>query len=948
MAIVSQFTDEQLQIIEDFGRRQGVVAGAGCGKTATMVGKCVATLKRSPDARLCAVSFTEKSALELALRIEADALRSGVEWDKKKHRLGTLHGLCGAILREHPRAAGLEGGERILPPEEAAPLWTAAMERLWWGDEASDVEDALALLLKERSVSVLTKLLTRLREVSSFGAIERLEGLGARPDVDALVLVFRSVAARYKTAKRRRGGIDFQDLEVLADLALQDKKIASLFHDTFDLVIVDEFQDINPIQERIVRAVARPDGSNLCVVGDPKQSIYRFRDADVSLFEDFIASSKRFELKKNFRSRPEILEFVNNVCAPAFQGVLKDYDHLAPGREFPPVAEPVVGRLPYQSIEELAVALSKTDTRGLTILSRSTGGNTTELLRHLRSLQVPVLIQSGGKFWSDPRVQEVVAFLKAWENDQNRLSAHAALRSPWLAVTDSSLEAWLRKEGASFSAFLESDHPVVRLLSAQAKIRDHVRPGEILEVLLGWEGLLEEMRMVLLQLWHRAEELSSAGRTFSEVTSEFERNISEGTRDREIPPPLSNDALMLMTIHASKGLEFERVLLLDFEDKTPRTPGGSGFIWNRKHGAFLNYRNPAPRSEEAAANDRWKEIEARERILEGMRVLYVAITRPKEKLYLYWPKGKDKEESERKPLYTEENWRRWVQAGGDLPVVEFEEVPAVGSVDTVSAVQEPSADWVKKEARTQKWFRPRHSYSEWKDLSFCEQLYAYRWRDSVGEEETSSFFGIEHSSAQQSASSEPLGPGVSAREFGSLLHSHLETENLSAIEALDSDLAARIAEINREHRLFSSYPKTRSECAFEIPLSRDEALVGVIDRLDWDPERQVARIIDYKWTARATTPKDLVQRYEKQIQMYAFAAQKLLAPSQYQLELALIHFSPQSAQWIPIEEDSKIQEWIQSLWKKASDLANHVAPPKKRADPECKMCPFLEKCRPFS
>lgn len=944
MAIVPDFTEDQRRIIENFGKRQGVVAGAGCGKTATMVGKCVELLRRDPMARICAVSFTEKSALELAQRIEADALRQNLSWDRKRHRLGTLHGLCGAILREFPRAAGLEGGERILPPEEANPLWNAAIESLWWGEESSDVERALALLLQDRNVYVLTQLLSRLREISAFGAIEQMVGRGERPEVDALILVFQSVFARYKTAKKRRGGIDFQDLETLADLALGSKEVVRQFHSTYHLVIVDEFQDINPIQERIVRAIAKPEGTNLCVVGDPKQSIYRFRDADVSIFEAFVSTSLKFELSQNFRSRPEILEFVNQVCAPAFLGASKEYDALVAGRAFPPASTPPVGRLPYSSIEELAVALSKTDTRGLTILARSTGGTTTELLRQLRALKVPVLVQSGGKFWSDPRVQELIAFLKAWQDDRNILSAHAALRSVWIGIPDPLLEEWFQKGGASFSGFLKyQEHTLACAFAESQPVRESVRPGEVLEVLLAWDGLLEEMRMSVLQLWHRAENLSSAGRSFSEVVLEFERCTSDGVREREIPVPQSSDDLVLMTIHASKGLEFDRVLLLDFEDKTPRHPGGAGLTWHRAHGAFLSHRDPEPKSKEAEENAKWKEYEARERILESMRVLYVAITRPREKLYLYWPPGKDKEESERKPLYTEENWRRWVQATVKL---EVQALPERLSSERSTALPTPGPvrSSLLPPSKT-RWFRPRHSFSEWKDLERCEQLYVYRWLDGLKEEELR---GYVEEPEEKDDPKERVPEGLSARERGSLLHQYLEFEDLPAIEEFDAPLAQHVRKIDAEHKLFGSFPKTRTECAFEVPLSRDEALVGVIDRLDWNPLERTARIVDYKWTQRSKDADLLIERYQKQLHVYAYAALKLLGGGDWRLELSLLHLSPGKAMWIPISYDDEVENWIGALWKKAGELGNKDRLPKKRCDLECKRCPFLEKCRPFS
>src|SRR5690606_31940188 len=106
--------------------------------------------------------------------------------------------------------------------------------------------------------------------------------------------------------------------------------------------MVDEFQDTNPVQAEIIWRLARPDLSNLCVVGDPKQSIYRFRDADVSVFEDLCARLPvRQKLTLNFRCRPGILGFTNSVCSRAFEESGMAYDPLVPGREAHESLEPV-------------------------------------------------------------------------------------------------------------------------------------------------------------------------------------------------------------------------------------------------------------------------------------------------------------------------------------------------------------------------------------------------------------------------------------------------------------------------------------------------------------------------------------------------------------------------------------------------------------------------------
>lgn len=274
-------SSEQQAVIDAWGQGLAVLAGAGSGKTTTLVAKCAALLSRNPQARFAAVSFTEKSAADLRDRLTQALGPLGAQG----HFVGTLHGFCGMIVRENSSRAGFDGQESILSEREAILYWERALDWLWYGQPHPEVQQALERLLDRESQSGLHKLLLRLREVEAYGVVGQTED----GDLEALRSVGRAVLDRYDQLKRRAGVMDFGDLERGAARALGHAPVCEVYHQRFDLVLVDEFQDTNPQQGPFVRALARPDFSNLCVVGDPKQSIYRFRDADVSVFEEFCA-----------------------------------------------------------------------------------------------------------------------------------------------------------------------------------------------------------------------------------------------------------------------------------------------------------------------------------------------------------------------------------------------------------------------------------------------------------------------------------------------------------------------------------------------------------------------------------------------------------------------------------------------------------------------------------
>ncbi len=138
-----QWTPEQKAIIESFGQSQVVVAGAGCGKTTTLVGKCMQLLAENPKARFCVVSFTEKSIREFKHNISLEMNARGMKYDSAKYWVRTFHGLCGSVIREFPREAGLDGGESILDDSESDRIWRQALDVLWASDQSKELSEAI-------------------------------------------------------------------------------------------------------------------------------------------------------------------------------------------------------------------------------------------------------------------------------------------------------------------------------------------------------------------------------------------------------------------------------------------------------------------------------------------------------------------------------------------------------------------------------------------------------------------------------------------------------------------------------------------------------------------------------------------------------------------------------------------------------------------------------------
>ena len=202
-ASAPKWTDEQVEVLAAFGQGLAVTAGAGAGKTTTLVEKCVRLLQMKPDARICAVSFTERSASDLREKLSR-ALRDTPGFDLSRHWITTIHGLCGTILREFPAESGFQGDERVLSELETGRLWQRALQSLWTeeGDEPN-----LQRILEREGKSGTEELLERFRELEATAIVDRARE-SPQADLRAIAEVADRVLSRYDRLKRRSSGLD--------------------------------------------------------------------------------------------------------------------------------------------------------------------------------------------------------------------------------------------------------------------------------------------------------------------------------------------------------------------------------------------------------------------------------------------------------------------------------------------------------------------------------------------------------------------------------------------------------------------------------------------------------------------------------------------------------------------------------------------------------------------
>ncbi len=356
-----------------------VTAGAGAGKTTSLKDRYVHIITESGGkaADITAVTFTRKAAAEMRSKVTKEALhrlnaglKAGdaaqvrfykeMKDDLQTADISTFHSLCAKILKEHPHEAGTDPDFRLLDENLAKQLLDEAILESIQSDLAGE-EPCAATLVQSYGFAGAVKVTKNMFDnpyltETVFGEFKPGECAPADEvrrayldTVDSLHKLYFLVRGRYAAAKAKLGSIDFNDLEMLTKGVLKrNSAILRHYQKRIKFLLVDEFQDTNPIQKEIIyllapRALpAQSDSSGgarrpyLFIVGDPKQSIYSFRNADVKIFNEVkrdIGEENSLYLLKNFRSHKKIVDFVN---------IFFDSYMAAPVSEFDTPYEPLI------------------------------------------------------------------------------------------------------------------------------------------------------------------------------------------------------------------------------------------------------------------------------------------------------------------------------------------------------------------------------------------------------------------------------------------------------------------------------------------------------------------------------------------------------------------------------------------------------------------------------
>jgi ATP-dependent helicase/nuclease subunit A len=503
-----------------------------------------------------------------------------------------------------------------------------------------------------------------------------------------VVAALRSVVFRYEAAKRDLGVLDFVDLLVLARDALRDRAdIREYFRARFPVLIIDEFQDTDPLQVEIARLLAGDAPGGLVVVGDPKQSIYRFRRAEVAYFRRMAEEARAGEgravlsLTQNFRSRAAILRFVNRAFStliqaseaadqPAYEpvhpqaGLGDDPAVIALRFEAPLAEKDDLLRAEAAAIARLVASVAAGDetVRDAATGSarRSTAGDVMVLCRRLSQVRhledaldaagLRFTVEGGKSFFDRQEVHETLAVLRAIDDPSDRVSLVAALRSAFFGVSDLAITSYALSGGilwmgeadeslpggieiAPALAFLDELHGLRTRISVPALLERLYDRTRVLAALTGsrrGEAAVSNLEKIAA-LARKAYELRVL--TLRGFTRLLEERIESAREEPDLPStrPGDRDTVRILSIHKAKGLEAPVVVLYDSADEFAGQVD-SVTRWDEGTIAISFRRECQPPGWDALAAEEKTRVWA-----EGRRLLYVACTRARDLLVIPVP-----------------------------------------------------------------------------------------------------------------------------------------------------------------------------------------------------------------------------------------------------------------------------------------------------------------------
>lgn len=570
-----------------------VFAGAGSGKTKTLtyrVAYLIEELKINPK-NILAVTFTNKAAEEMKERIK-NLLNKNIDfmW------IGTFHSMCARILREEIDQLGYSKNFTILDEDDSIKI----------------IDDSIRNLNLPRDYFSSREIYNKISFIKSRGFF--LEDYKPKDKYEDFI---KNIFFKYEEIKKRGNLVDFDDLINFVTKILNENDIVARYYsEKFKFILVDEYQDINPAQHKLLKALTKYN-KNIFVVGDDDQSIYRFRGSSSELmlsFKDDFEKVKVVYLSENYRSTETIVNASKYLITNNKTREEKPLKAIKRGGDkvklYVAINEIDEARFVIKKILELKE--SGMNFCQVAILYRTNVQSRT-FEEQAIIFNIPYRLIGGIKFYQRKEIKDILSYLRIILNDKDFLSLERVFNFPKIGIGEKTFD--------KIKFYLEKENSLTDCLKKSLEIINNRKIKEGITKFIDnynkWKNLKDDIFELVNEIINDTQFLDNLEEDKKENIYEFFNIIKEfidRTQSTKLEDFLSyislisdvdtidtQDKVTLMTVHSAKGLEFDTVFIVGLEE-----------------GLFPHY----------------KSLMSNQDIEEERRLLYVAMTRAKENLYL--------------------------------------------------------------------------------------------------------------------------------------------------------------------------------------------------------------------------------------------------------------------------------------------------------------------------
>jgi ATP-dependent DNA helicase PcrA len=584
-----------------------ILAGAGSGKTSTMTHRIAYLIKEEGVApyHILAVTFTNKAAREMRERVE-ELLGEGTSmW------ILTFHSACLRILRKHAEAIGYNKDFIVYDPTDQKVVIKNCLKEQNVDEKKYSPAYVLSIIsdCKEKGITP-----------SKYAEIN-----GA----DFRSKIIHDLYAAYENVLKKNNAMDFDDL-ILRTVQLFEKNddVLAYYQDKFQFIMVDEYQDTNFMQYRFIKLMAEAH-NNICVVGDDDQCIYQWRGADIKNILDFekdFKNTKVIKLEQNYRSHANILDAAHSVIEKnkgrKHKKLWTDKEKGEKIKYYRADDEKDEARYIAQEIDRLHNSELKYS--DFAVLYRTNAQSRT-FEEALSAREVPYRVLGGTRYYDRKEIKDIMAYMRLVQNTADDLSLTRIINEPKRGIGDKTLEklralASVRNESLFDSLTddeiieglpskaVDSVRDMITTISQYNGEKDNLKVSDIYDGLMVRTGYLRSLETQnTVEAEGRIENLLE----FKSVIYDYEKenpqlSLSEFMEKIALLAEIDNhdageNAVVLMTLHSAKGLEFPVVFMPGMED-----------------GLFPG----------------WRSLEKPDGIEEERRLCYVGMTRAMQRLYM--------------------------------------------------------------------------------------------------------------------------------------------------------------------------------------------------------------------------------------------------------------------------------------------------------------------------